>query len=78
MANAIAEATEVKRLNVNLPAAAFEELQRMASNSGRSMTEVVRLALGLAKIAIEEEKKDHKLVVAQADGQILKEIVLPK
>lgn len=78
LTNTAAEATGVKRLNVNLPAPAFEELQEMASSSGRTMKELVRLALGLAKIALAEERKGNKLVVANEEGDIIKEFLLPK
>ena len=41
------------------------------------MTELVRLGLGLARLAVEAEEKGHRLVVVNAEGQPLKEIVLP-
>jgi len=49
----------------------------MAKRNRRSMTELVRLGLGLVKIALEAEQNGHKLIVTTADGQPLKEIVLP-
>jgi len=67
-----------KRLNINLPPQVAEDLQRIAASSGRSMTEVVRMALGLVKIAQEVTDHDQKLVVADSSGKPLKEIVLPK
>jgi hypothetical protein len=41
------------------------------------MTDVVRLGLGLVKIALEASKNGNRLVVTNAEGQPLKEIVLP-
>ena len=66
----------LKRLNVNLPANTYDQLQTLAQDSHRSMTDVVRTALGLVKIAMEEEKKNRSLAVTAGD-RIVKEIVLP-
>jgi hypothetical protein len=41
------------------------------------MTDVVRLGLGLVKIALEAKKDGNRLVVTNSEGQPLKEIVLP-
>jgi hypothetical protein len=71
-------AANTKRLNINLPSAVFQDLEDRAKRSGRTMTEVIRLALGLVAIAFEEEGRGHKLVVADADGKPLREVVLPK
>lgn len=71
-------ANNVRRLNINLPKYAFDELKSLSTRSGRSMTEVVRTALSLARLAFDEEQKNNKLVVADGEGNLLKEIVLPK
>jgi hypothetical protein len=68
---------ETKRVNFVLSAKAHSELATMARRTRRSMTELVRLGLGLVKIAIEAERNGHKLIVTTADGTPLKEIVLP-
>lgn len=65
-----------KRLNINLPIKTYEELRVLADDSGRSMTEIVRASLGLAKLAYEEGKKDRVLVVAGKDGKIVKELLI--
>lgn len=41
------------------------------------MTEVVRLALGLIKVAAEAKKDAGRLIIADANGRALKEIVFP-
>ena len=69
---------ETRRLNINLPPKVAEDLEKLANDSGRSMTEVVRTALGLVKIAQEVTDKDQKLIVTNSDGKPLKEIVLPR
>jgi hypothetical protein len=40
------------------------------------MTEIVRTALGLVKVAIEAESQKNKLAIVKPDGKLLKEIVL--
>ncbi len=65
-----------KRLNINLPADTFEDLRLLAAESGRSMTEVVRTSLGLAKLAYEEDKNDRVLAVANKDGKVIKQLLI--
>lgn len=65
-----------KRLNVNLPANSYAELKRLAEETNRSMTDVVRTALGLVKIAMEEEKRQHSVAIIDANDKVVKEIVL--
>lgn len=68
---------ETKRVNLVLSEKAHSELATMSRRTRRSMTELVRLGLGLVKIALEAEQNGHKLIVTDADGHPLKEIVLP-
>jgi hypothetical protein len=65
-----------RRLNINLPAEAYEMLQTLAEDSGQSMTQVLRSGLGLAKLAREEGKNDRSLAVIDRDGKVVKEIVI--
>jgi hypothetical protein len=69
--------TETKRLNINLSATVFAELQTLSRETHRSMTELVRLALGLVRIVLQESAKGNKLVITTSTGQPLREIVLP-
>src|SRR5262245_15706751 len=66
-----------KRLNINLPAQVFSDLVTLSRKSGRSMTEIVRVALGLAKIAFDEAEKGNKLIVVNPKGRPIKELVIP-
>jgi hypothetical protein len=66
-----------KRLNLILSAGVYADLAKMAKQRHTTMTEVVRLALGLIKVAIAEANQNHKLVVTKADGEVLKELILP-
>ncbi len=65
-----------KRLNINLPAGTYDALRLLAADSGRSMTEVVRTSLGLAKLAYDEEKNDRVLAVASKDGRLVKQLLI--
>jgi hypothetical protein len=73
----VIDAIETKRINFHLSERAHAELQQMARSTRRSMTELLRLGLGLLKIAVEAERNGHKIVITTADGNAVKEIVLP-
>jgi hypothetical protein len=66
-----------KKINFNVSTRAYDELADLARQTKRSMTEIIRLGISLAKIAIEAERAGHKLVVTKSDGTPLKELVLP-
>ena len=66
-----------RRVNFVLSEKAHTDLVALSRHSMRSMTELVRLGLGLVKLALEEQHNGNKLVVTTADGRPLKEIVLP-
>jgi hypothetical protein len=67
----------VRRLNLNLSGDVFDELARLAKKRKTSMTEVVRLALSLVRIAINEAGKGNKVVICDPAGKPLREVVLP-
>ena len=67
-----------RRLNINLPRHVFEELEHLARGSGRTMTEVVRVAIGLAAVALAEDQNGNKLVIVNGNGELLKEVILPR
>jgi hypothetical protein len=66
-----------KRLNLILSTSAYEDLSAVAKKRQTTMTEIVSLGLGLVKVAIHEAEKGNKLIVANPDGQVLTELVLP-
>lgn len=66
-----------KRVNFILSERAYTELVALSKETMRSMTELVRLGLGLVKIALEAERNGQRLIVTTAEGQAIKEIVLP-
>jgi Ribbon-helix-helix protein, copG family len=65
----------VRRLNLNLPEKTFEELQRLAAETGRTLTEMIRIGISLAQVAVDEDARGRKLAVINQEGQVLKEIV---
>ena len=66
-----------KRVNFILSEKAHSDLTALSRETKRSMTELVRVGLGLVRLALEAERKGHRLVVTTSDGQPIKEIVLP-
>ncbi len=72
------KAPETRRLSINLSEKAYQQLQDLARESGRSMTDLVRTALGVVKIAYDEKEKDHRLVIASREGRPIREIVIPE
>jgi hypothetical protein len=65
------------RLNVNLSDHKLKELKDLAEANNISMSTLVRTALSLAGIAIEETKKGNKIVIENKDDdKPIKEIAL--
>jgi hypothetical protein len=77
-ADQIQSAAESRRLSINLPATVFDELRNLSEASHRSMTELVRVAFALAKVAYDETERGNKLVVTDNRGRTLKELVIPR
>lgn len=76
--NSATEAPEVRRLNINLPESVFQELQQLSTSTGRSMTDLVRTALGLVNVAYQETNEAHVIAVADKQGKLLKQLVIPR
>jgi hypothetical protein len=71
------DSVNLKRLNLNLAPKAYEEVQALAKETSRSMTELVRLGLGLVKIAFDAKKSLLKLAVVDSNGTPIREILIP-
>jgi hypothetical protein len=69
-------ADKTMRLNIVLSEKARTELEHIATKSKRSMTEVIRIALALLKVAFDETEKGYKLAILDASGKPVKEIVV--
>ena len=66
-----------RRLNLNLTPQAADDLETIVRKSGKSMTEIIRLGLGLAKLATEVTENKQKLVIADSSGKPIKEVLIP-
>jgi hypothetical protein len=66
-----------KRLAISLSERAYNDLKQTAESTSRTMTDVVRIGIGLYKVAAEVMRENNKLVVVSRDGKPVKEIVLP-
>ena len=78
MGTVLAAPITTKRLSINLSEKAYNELQDLATQTNRSMTELIRLSVGLLKIILQAAHEGHRLVVTTRDGQAIKEIVVPQ
>jgi hypothetical protein len=61
-----------RRFNFNLSKEAYDALHTLGREQQRSMTEIVRLALSLIRIALEEVQNGNKLVICRPDGTVLR------
>ncbi|HSG41371.1 MAG TPA: hypothetical protein VLE27_17145 [Thermoanaerobaculia bacterium] len=66
-----------RRLNANLPEKTYEEAERLALEHNWTITDVVRLGIGLLKIAYEAAREGHRLAVVDSKGRVLEKIFLP-
>jgi hypothetical protein len=69
---------KMKRLNINLPDQIFDNLIEISKESGLTMTQVIRNALGLVDLTYREGQRGNKLTISDSDDKILKEIVMVK
>lgn len=68
-------ATDKKRLNLELAPAAYELLQRLADDSGKSRADVLRTGLALYGIAQDAKQEGQGIGVIEGDT-VIKEILL--
>lgn len=66
------------RLNVNISDDSYLELQKLAEKSGSNMTDFVKTALSLARLAFEESQQNNNLTITDKKGKVLKQVVLPR
>lgn len=64
-----------KRLNLDLSIEAYDLLQKLASESGKNMAEVLRTGLALYGIAQDEKHEGRKIGVIE-DDRVVKEILI--
>lgn len=66
-----------RRLAINLSERAYTDLRQVAASTSRPMSDVIKIGIGLYKVAAEVSRENNKLMVVSRDGRLLKEIVLP-
>ena len=66
-----------KRENFKFPERTAKELERISEESGITKTEVVRQGIALMRVCWDESKVGNRLVVQNAAGEVVKELVLP-
>ena len=72
-----AKEKEKKRLTLDFDPSAYELLEELALQSGKTKAGVVRTALALYAVAQEEEKKhNNKLAVIDQRGKQLKQLII--
>jgi hypothetical protein len=65
----------VRRFNLNLPDEMYQELVAMATKTNRPMSEVIKTALGLYAVASDEIGKNNQVLIADRDGQPIKQLI---
>jgi hypothetical protein len=74
---AVALAKTAKKINLSLSEKSFNDLQEIVAENGRTMSDVIRFALSLAKMYFDESKRGRSLFIGDRDGKILTKIVFP-
>jgi hypothetical protein len=71
------EERDKKRLTLDFDPSAYELLEELALQSGKTKAGVVRTALALYAVAQEEERKHkNKLAVVDENGKQLKQLIV--
>ena len=66
-----------RRLNFILSDDSYQDLQDLASQSQRTMTDLIRYGLGMMRIFVEAKRQRHRVMIVDDQGKAVKEIVLP-
>ena len=64
-----------KRLNLDLPINAYEQLLLLGRETGKNMAEILRIGLSIYFMAHEASKKGQSIGIIQGD-KVIKEIVI--
>lgn len=67
-----------RRLDMLLSETAYRELEAIAEENGVLITEVVRLGIGLVKLAMDAQRNGYRLMTVNADNEAVMEIKMPK
>jgi hypothetical protein len=73
--NKTALKTERKRLNLDLPLTSYEQLLQLCKETGKNISEILRIGLSIYLMANEANKKGQSLGIVQGD-KVVKEIII--
>ena len=74
---AAAQGVSTKRIGLNLSESAYADLTRLSAQTGKNMTEIMRLALSVIKIVLIEVQNGNRIMLADKDGKAIREFILP-
>jgi hypothetical protein len=72
-----ADSAGVERLNFNVSPAVAAEVRQLAAELDMPMTQLFKYAVSIFKIAVGEARRHRKLVIADENGTVLREFILP-
>lgn len=67
----------VRRLNHIVPEKLYEQVVALSKETKLDITDLVRLGLGLVMVAVREAQEGNRIVVTDAKGLPIKELILP-
>ncbi len=67
--------SEKVRLSLDVSEQLYKEIEHMAEVTGSTKADILRRALALAKVAVDEKQKGHKLGILDKDRKVLTEII---
>jgi hypothetical protein len=71
----LAPVVERKRINLDLPMPAYEQLLTLGNETGKNMAEILRIGLAVYFMAHEANKKGQSIGIVQGD-KVVKEIAI--
>ena len=71
------QASGVRRLNHIVTEKLYQQVSELSRETRLDITDIVRLGLGLVMVAIRESQQGNKIIVANAENKIIKELILP-
>jgi hypothetical protein len=71
------ESPDIRRFTLKMNKPAYEEMATLSRRTNHSMSELIRYGLAVVQQAYPEIRKGNKLVIADRDGHVLKEFLLP-
>lgn len=66
----------MKTLNVELPESTYEELKELSEEHDRTLTELIRTALGMVGLLYQSQEEGKELVVRDSDTHDIERVVI--